>query len=193
MSNVAPATPGASSATIPAIATPTTTPQVAATSVPAAGPYDPNGYQPSPAIGSAPTVGEMPSTGERYAAPVADRYAAVPTNPPRPAATPSLDRYAIPAETPPATPSSPSATSSAPVPYSAATVQLSAPPGQYRPGGTSNYTSDSATQPIEVAARPAPSNPTNVPEQPIEPAGTSVPWSPPATTSPELGPGTRTY
>jgi hypothetical protein len=43
-------------------------------------------------------------------------------------------------------------------PTATATVQLSTPPGRYRPGGTSDY-SAAASQHIEVAALPATAEP----------------------------------
>jgi hypothetical protein len=69
-------------------------------------------------------------------------------------------------------------------------VQL--PAGQYRPGGTSSYTSSPAAQPVEVASRPSPPTSTGSQPQDAQSTDTSVPWSPPASSTP-AGSGTRAY
>jgi hypothetical protein len=210
--NAISATPSAAASPIVGITVPNSAPPVAATSVPAAGPYDPNGYRPGTAIATTSTDGESSAASEPNSTPVADRYALAPANASRPAASPSADRYAMPPQTPvaapvaddhygrelsdrysdsPATPATPVMATAAPAPNSAATVQLSAPAGQYRPGGTSSYVSGSANQQIEVASRPAPTASADVTPQGVAPA--SVPWSPPINASPESVPGTRTY
>ncbi len=102
-----------------------------------------------------------------------------------PSAVASGNRYGLSA--PPAAPVSPPSKSSpssqvASVQPAAAEVQLSAPTGQYRPGGTSSY-------PVSVAARPeAPSSayPTSAyPGSTSSPAGApqAMPTVPPATPS----------
>jgi hypothetical protein len=68
-----------------------------------------------------------------------------------------------------------------------ATVELTSPAGQYRPGGTSSYNVTTANQHVEVATRPSAT--TTAPEQPIAPAS-SVPWTPPGAAP--SGTGTRT-
>jgi hypothetical protein len=74
-----------------------------------------------------------------------------------------------------------------------ASVQLPSPPGQYRPGGTSTYPAAAPAQHIELATRPTPPASANPPSQETAPAGSSVPWAPPASTTPAAGTGSRTY
>jgi hypothetical protein len=71
------------------------------------------------------------------------------------------------------------------VPVTTATVQLP-PAGKYRPGGTSDYSTISESQHVEVAALPAA-------PQASAPAGASDPWSPPASSTPASGGGIGTY
>jgi hypothetical protein len=73
------------------------------------------------------------------------------------------------------------------------TVQLTAAPGQYRPGGTTSYSPSALSPAVEVASRPsAPvsTNPQNTTGTPTSATG-SEPWSPP--TSVPTTPGTRLY
>jgi hypothetical protein len=82
------------------------------------------------------------------------------------------------------------ATSSVQPASALATVQLSAPAGQYRPGGTSSYSAAGAEQQVEIATRP--SSPTvTTPPQPVTSSPGSAPWTPPAAAP--SNPGTRTY
>jgi hypothetical protein len=98
---------------------------------------------------------------------------------------------------------SPIATTPATTPAVSATAgaQVAAAAGQYRPGGTSNYTSGAAMRPLEVASRPAPAAssvaPSVVAPSSAAPAQTpafggdsSAPWTPPAG---PIAPATRTY
>jgi hypothetical protein len=74
-----------------------------------------------------------------------------------------------------------------------ASVQLPAPPGQYRPGGTTTYPATAPAQHIELATRPTPPASVSKPAQETTPAGSSVPWAPPASTTPAADSGSRTY
>lgn len=68
------------------------------------------------------------------------------------------------------------------------TVQITSPAGQYRPGGTSNYTSGPAADHVEIATRP--SNPASA----MSAAGTTDPFpAPPASISPTTGSPQRPY
>jgi hypothetical protein len=156
---------------------------------------------------AADRYGALPSTQSQ---PAATRTSALATQPATQPAIATSDRYGNPS--PPLTnqsqmiPPLPSANIAAPMaaptaalnslatPTAAAapsSVQLAAAPGQYRPGGTSSYTTGATTQPLEVAARPSPATTTNpAPAQSVAPASSSVPWTPPASTTPQA---TRTY
>jgi hypothetical protein len=75
------------------------------------------------------------------------------------------------------------------MPAAAATVQLKSPPGQYRPGGTSSYSSGAADSRIDVAARPGSSAVSPSAGQPSPPQS-SDPWAPPPA-APAATPSTR--
>lgn len=186
----------------------------AATAMAQTGPYDPNGYRPSGASLAPSSVAAQGGGADRYAdafsAPTADRYATAPA-----------DRYATPPAAPttgqvsPATLGAaasnnlPTVGQSATQPFAAttavgtadagvnvantaaATVQLNAPPGQYRPGGTSDYTTGTVGH-VEVATRPsAPITGT----LPAAPAAITPPSSPivPIPYAPSTGAGTGPY
>lgn len=163
-------------------------------------------YSTSPANAPQPAASQ---SFDRYGAPQA---AATTTNTPAasplatPTITPSSDRYAnalssaSAAASPPlsSTPSappevSPIAVATAPAPIAAPTTaaQLTAAPGQYRPGGTSSYMGSATTRPVQIASRPAPpSTPQPAAAISTAPATTSEPWAPPAANA---YPATRTY
>lgn len=195
------ATPAAAPAPVAASA-PTSTTPIAATAPIAAG------AQSNPAA---------PAAAERYAAPAATTAAAAPSASDRYAAAPSYsysdDRYGAssaapstsavtPAVTTPSTiaSTSPAVTPAIPQtatpPYNAATVasatstgtvQITAPAGQYRPGGTSTYTG-APTNAIEVASRPSTTTAIPTPQIPTaSPLPGQVPIYPTGNTS------TRTY
>jgi len=138
---------------------------------------------------SAPT-GTTPSTVDKYALPpfvaqaspessVYSSAASYP-NPSSPAAafanspTPGSSQAVTAVET--KTRSTMAATPIEVTPVTTATVQLP-PPGKYRPAGTSDYSTTTESQHVEVAALPTQ-------PQAVSPAGASDPWSPPTSTAP---------
>lgn len=137
-----------------------------------------------------PAVGQTPPVGDRYAA-VPDRYqyeatppaASAPT-PPAPATAPyGDDRYGVAAATPAAgmpTAQYPVSEAVSPAMPASATVQITSPAGQYRPGGTASYPVRSASDEVEVATRPSPPATT----LPSMPTNQPVPATYPATTPP---------
>ena len=141
------------------------------------GPYNPNGYTPA-----APVVAAESTPGvNRYGMP--DRYATstpsttTTTTAPAMSATfptPSYStggRYAT-YETPTsaATATAPAASTPQQVAPASATVNLTTPPGQYRPAGTSSYPVTSAEQ-VNVASLPE--KPVATPPATTQPAGTT--------------------
>jgi hypothetical protein len=194
-------------------------PGPSATGVPAAGPYDPNGYRPSASLAAgstnasvgsedrygvstmAPsaTMAAVPNNASPLASDPADRYGFTP-NPASVASAPAAaiadpsavayDRYANP--TLPTMPQQPAvAASPTAAPASAPAVRLASAPGQYRPGRTSSYVSAAATTPLEIASRPSPPSATS-PAAPSATGGVSQPWTPPVPTSTPPA-STRTY
>jgi hypothetical protein len=136
----------------------------------------------APLTASAPPNANMPGR-ERYGAAAPD--APMTSVPQTPAAIAAIsgadpDRYA--AAPAASTSISPQNASSAATPSAAATVRISAPAGQYRPGGTSTYTG-SPTSGIEVASRPTTSTASTV----------SMPSGDTITPSTAPGAGTKTY
>ena len=159
---------------------PAITPDGSLSGAPAANLNDRHGVASTPVPGNQ-VFGQSPVQA------VPDRYAAVPPTTPAAPVTPvgSSSLPTAPLANSPTTPlSTPTAA------QASGAVQLTAVPGQYRPGGTSSYKSGSSAAPIEVASRPAPPATTNAPAATgTTPAGsTSEPWSPPTPT-----PGTRVY
>jgi hypothetical protein len=184
-------------------------PQVA--SVPAAGPYDPNGYKPTAAVASndpsaaaevdrygmssspsSPAAAAPGATAQLTSDP-SDRYGYTPSAPQAVAASggtpitdPNVaagDRYGNP--TIPAiaekTAQAAPAVTASPAEASNASVKLASAPGQYRPGRTSSYTSTPAGGAVEVASRPAPAASAAPATTPAATGDGSQPWTPPAT------------
>jgi S-DNA-T family DNA segregation ATPase FtsK/SpoIIIE len=180
----------------------------------AAGPYDPSAYKPAVATNSAGPIGNT-LDADRYAttrsSPPAPPVMTAPTNSTQSLASDPADRYgsqrasttptALPGQSPitdPASlatdryanPSLPTLAGATPQPAAGSAAQGApavkvAAAGQYRPGGTSTYTSVGATtSPLEIASRPAPVS--------APAAGTpgSQPWIPAAT---ETVPPARPY
>jgi hypothetical protein len=183
-----------------------------ASTVAAAGPYDPNAYKPTPALGSSSIPGMGADRYGAIAAPTAAPIASPPASTSQALASDPADRYGTPrtSTTPAAMPgqtamTDPAAlasdryanpvlpsylTKSAAPAAAAPAVKLASAPGQYRPGGTSSYPDVSSTAaPVEIASRPAPPATTSAMPPAATDAG-SQPWSPGATTSP---PTSRPY
>jgi hypothetical protein len=81
----------------------------------------------------------------------------------------------------------PVAASQAPV-AATATVQIQSPAGQYRPGGTSSYTSTAGGNRVDVASRPG-TPATSTPSVPAPTTPASDPWTPqpaPPTSTPPV-------
>jgi hypothetical protein len=194
-----------------------------ATSVPAGGPYDPNGYKPSvtlaaggpsasaasadrygvPATSPSAAMAALPKSPAPLASDPADRYGATPTGASAaaiPAVTPitdpttlAADRYANPMLPSMSQPVG-ATTNAASAPAAAPAVRMASAPGQYRPGRTSSYSGATSGTPIEVASRPTPPSAT----LPTTPSGSG---SPGATSQPWAPPvpstappvNTRTY
>lgn len=144
----------------------------------------------------AATPAVTPTGMDRYGQVQPDRYGGSATTP-QVGQSPAIAVQSMPAT---AAIAPPIATATAPMaaaPGVAATVQLTSPPGQYRPGGTSSYTSGGSAQHVELAARPAPPVPSYAPtpQAGASPTGTSIPWTPsaPVTPNQSTGAGIRTY
>jgi hypothetical protein len=180
-------------------------PQVA--SVPAAGPYDPNGYKPTAAVAlSDPSAGaeadrygmssspaaSAPGATAQLTSDPSDRFGytpsasqAVASSGGTPITDPNVaagDRYGnptIPAIAEKTAQAAPAvATSPAAAPN--ASVKLASAPGQYRPGRTSSYNGSPANAAVEVASRPLPPAASATPASaPPAASDGSQPWTPP--------------
>ncbi len=181
----------------------------------ASAPSDRYGLSSADHLSTSPPTGAMApvtsAAGDRYGNAFATTTPARVSNQPlaeQTAAT-THDRYGNPAVPPVAgqstpVPLSPASSATAaiappaalpvakPIADSTAGIQLTSSHGQYRPGGTSNYTNSASARPIEVATRPSP---TTIMQpalgQGSMPSTASEPWTPP--TPPAAAPSTRTY
>jgi hypothetical protein len=144
----------------------------------------PSSTPPIAAAPASPVLGANPATAPVVAA--SQTAAAPPAAVIAPAAAGEPDRYAIaPLSTAPAAPATTPISTPAENPSPSATVRITAPAGQYRPGGTGTFTG--LPTDVEIASRPA--STVSATTMPTAPAGAvALPAAAPTTET-----GTRTY